>query len=123
VKATLSYLFDKQLSHLAGLEEEEGESESEGSDSRDEDVVALSERYPVPVYGGRHDDIPSVDHPLEEGDLISLARMGVEWKVSRLMGHTLGHIYYYGSGMVLTGDTLFSAGCGRVFEGSMGAFY
>ena len=43
-----------------------------------------------------------------------------EFKVIKVPGHTLGHIcfYFFNEKIVFTGDTLFSLGCGRVFEGS-----
>jgi len=38
-------------------------------------------------------------------------------------GHTLGHVAYYTQGIVFCGDTLFSAGCGRIFEGTAEQLY
>jgi hydroxyacylglutathione hydrolase len=39
--------------------------------------------------------------------------------VLHVPGHTLGHISYYRPGVLFCGDTMFGAGCGRVFEGTM----
>src|SRR5205807_2076274 len=39
-------------------------------------------------------------------------------RVLALPGHTLDHIAYYGENRLFCGDTLFAAGCGRIFEGS-----
>jgi hydroxyacylglutathione hydrolase len=80
------------------------------------DLLAVEK---VPVYGGKYDHISVVTHPLEDGDALRIESMDFSCEVAQLQGHTLGHVYYYGHGMVMTGDTLFSAGCGRVFEGSM----
>ena len=38
-------------------------------------------------------------------------------------GHTLGHVVYYGANSLFCGDTLFSCGCGRLFEGSYEQLY
>ncbi len=48
-----------------------------------------------------------------------------EFKVIHVPGHTLGHIcfYFFNEKIVFTGDTLFSLGCGRVFEGSYKDMY
>ena len=43
-----------------------------------------------------------------------------DFKVIHVPGHTLGHIAFYSekAGVIFTGDTLFSLGCGRIFEGT-----
>ncbi len=53
---------------------------------------------------------------LDDGDQINWH--GLSLDVLHVPGHTLGHIAYYGQGMLFCGDTLFSAGCGRLFEGT-----
>ncbi len=67
---------------------------------------------------GEADSIPGLDRPLREGAVVSLG----EWRVEILEtpGHTLGHICYYlpEAGVAFVGDTLFSLGCGRLFEGT-----
>ena len=50
--------------------------------------------------------------------MVSLADLGLEFRVMAVPGHTLGHIAYHGHGALFCGDTLFSAGCGRLFEGT-----
>ncbi len=47
-----------------------------------------------------------------------LPELGLEFTVLDVPGHTAGHIAYTGHGAVFPGDTLFSAGCGRLFEGT-----
>src|SRR5690606_29399 len=46
-----------------------------------------------------------------------IPRTGLEFKVIEVPGHTRGHVAYVGQGWVFTGDTLFTGGCGRLFEG------
>lgn len=68
--------------------------------------------------------IPDVDRFLHEGDYVSLGNIG-KAEVLETPGHTLGSICYYLSDLkvVFTGDTLFSLGCGRLFEGSPAMMY
>jgi hydroxyacylglutathione hydrolase len=72
----------------------------------------------VPVYGPSKENIACVDYQLQNNDVIKLIEIKAEFKAMELPGHTAGQISYYGHGMVFTGDTLFSAGCGRMFEGT-----
>ena len=67
---------------------------------------------------GEADSIPGLDRPLREGMVMSLGRLRVE--ILETPGHTLGHICYYlpEAGVAFVGDTLFSLGCGRLFEGT-----
>ena len=62
--------------------------------------------------------IPDVDHWVQGGEQIAFADMAFE--VIATPGHTLGHVVYYAPALaaVFVGDTLFSMGCGRLFEGS-----
>lgn len=70
----------------------------------------------VPVYGPAAEDIPGITHPVREGDRVGV--LGVDFTVWEVPGHTAGHIAYVADGFVFCGDTLFSAGCGRLFEGT-----
>jgi hydroxyacylglutathione hydrolase len=81
-------------------------------------VDDLWRRYAVPVYGPAHERIPSVTQGLNEGDTVRLAELSIEFRVLDVPGHTAGHIAYVGNDTLLCGDTLFSAGCGRLFEGT-----
>ncbi|OGP09489.1 MAG: hydroxyacylglutathione hydrolase [Deltaproteobacteria bacterium GWA2_45_12] len=78
----------------------------------------VRERGPIPVFGGAYDRdrIYGLNHPLKEGDEVRLG--GLKFKIIDIPGHTLGHIAYYGHGVVFCGDTLFVGGCGRLFEGT-----
>ena len=81
-------------------------------------VDALVERFGVPVYGPARESIPQRAHALAEGDVVELDCPAVRLRVLDIPGHTSGHIAYFGDGMLFSGDTLFAAGCGRVFEGT-----
>lgn len=81
----------------------------------------LPELPELPVLGSRYDlehgRIPRQTRGLGEGDALSYA--GHEVTVLEIPGHTLGAIAYVLDGCLFSGDTLFLAGCGRVFEGTM----
>jgi hydroxyacylglutathione hydrolase len=84
-------------------------------------VPALRERYDVPVFGPARESIPLRTHALREGDAIELPGLRVRLRVLDIPGHTAGHIAYAGDidgPVVFCGDTLFAAGCGRLFEGT-----
>jgi hydroxyacylglutathione hydrolase len=81
-------------------------------------VLDLVSRYPVPVYGPDNSAIKGVTHVARSGDRVHLDELGLTFEVDAIPGHTLDHIYYYGHGALFCGDTLFSAGCGRLFEGT-----
>ena len=78
----------------------------------------LLARGSVPVYGPAHEAIPGRTHALVEGDAIVLPGIGLALSTLDIPGHTAGHIALFGEGMVFCGDTLFAAGCGRLFEGT-----
>lgn len=71
-----------------------------------------------PVYGPATESIAGLTHRVREGDAVSIPELDVRFDVLDLPGHTLGHIAYVGPDLVFCGDTLFSGGCGRLFEGS-----
>lgn len=81
-------------------------------------VAQLLAQYPAEVFGPASESITAITHPLSGGDSICLDALGVEFKVLAVPGHTLGHLAYYGHEKLFCGDTLFGAGCGRLFEGS-----
>lgn len=87
-------------------------------------VDALRARLPDgrgPVYGPARENIPQPCLPLRDGDAIEL--FGTRFEVIDVPGHTAGHIAYFGqpageAPILFCGDTLFSGGCGRLFEGT-----
>lgn len=74
----------------------------------------------IPVYGSKADQgrVKQISHPLSDGDNASLDWLDLTFSTIEVPGHTLGHIALHAPGLVLAGDTLFRAGCGRVFEGT-----
>jgi hydroxyacylglutathione hydrolase len=68
------------------------------------------------VYGPASENIPGRDVALKDDDKVSV--LGWDFDVHAVPGHTLGHIAYYHHGLLFCGDTLFAAGCGRLFEGT-----
>ena len=83
-------------------------------------VPVLLQHFNVPVYGPANDGIPTVSHPLAEGDIVDIPEMDWSLQVIAVPGHTLGHIAYFASAQhwLFSGDTLFAGGCGRIFEGT-----
>lgn len=74
----------------------------------------------VPVVGGRYDSennrIEGQSVAFDDGDTFPV--FGVTAKVHAIPGHTLGAIAYEIDGHLFSGDTLFTGGCGRIFEGT-----
>ena len=81
-------------------------------------VAELRQRHDAPVYGPAREHVPGDPKKLREGDQAALDFVGMRFDVVDIPGHTSGHIAYVGHGAVFCGDTLFSAGCGRLFEGT-----
>lgn len=86
--------------------------------------VAVVAKHPgVRVYGHASDAgrLPGLDHPLEDGDTFELGALSV--RALHVPGHTTGALAYFvteapDDPAVFTGDTMFVAGCGRLFEGT-----
>jgi hydroxyacylglutathione hydrolase len=82
-------------------------------------IDALLTDFPdIPIYGPQNKAIKQITVRLSQDDDIELAQLGVKFSVLEVPGHTLDHIAYYGDTGLFCGDTLFSAGCGRLFEGT-----
>lgn len=81
-------------------------------------VRELVSRHAAPVLGPAREQIPCISRPLSDGDQVRLDALALEFSVLDIPGHTRGHIAFHGHGAVFCGDTLFSAGCGRLFEGT-----
>ncbi len=81
-------------------------------------VPALLERYTAKVFGPGDERIPFVHQVCREGDEIQLPDIGTQFRVLEVPAHTRSHIAFYNQNVLFCGDTLFSLGCGRLFEGS-----
>ena len=88
------------------------------------------QRSDLPIYGPGAETIDGVTHAVADGDTVIWN--GLRFGVHDVSGHTRGHIAYFapdGLGeldpapLAFVGDTLFSGGCGRVFEGTMDQMY
>lgn len=72
----------------------------------------------INVYGPANEKIPHITHQLVEGDAIQFNDFELSLNVYDVPGHTAGHIVYFNEDVLFSGDTLFSGGCGRLFEGT-----
>jgi hydroxyacylglutathione hydrolase len=85
-------------------------------------VHSLQTSTGAPVFGPAKETIPEPLTRLNGGDHVHL--LGIDWHVLDVPGHTAGHIAYFGQHngtdpWLFCGDTLFSAGCGRIFDGTV----
>jgi hydroxyacylglutathione hydrolase len=85
----------------------------------------LKEKYKAMVigYDGDKERIPELDISVKDNEIWKYENFEV--KIFHIPGHTLGHIcfYFYKEESVFTGDTLFSLGCGKIFEGTYSQMY
>lgn len=83
-------------------------------------VAALQARFQVPTYGPAHDGIDHLEFALHDQDQVQIDALNISLRVIEVPGHTHGHIAYYAAHeqWLFCGDTLFGAGCGRLFEGT-----
>ncbi|MCV2354894.1 hydroxyacylglutathione hydrolase [Paucibacter sp. B2R-40] len=86
-------------------------------------LAALLPHLDGPVFGPAHEQMPVAITPCQDGDSFSL--LGQQFRVIDVPGHTAGHIAFYleqasdaATPLLFCGDTLFSGGCGRLFEGT-----
>jgi hydroxyacylglutathione hydrolase len=80
-------------------------------------LSALRSRYPVPVYGPDSCRRYGVDHVVGDGGRFEVPSVG-HFDVMATPGHTQDHLSYRIAGHLFCGDTLFTGGCGRLFEGT-----
>ncbi|EKE84245.1 hydroxyacylglutathione hydrolase [Idiomarina xiamenensis] len=87
-------------------------------------VAKLREHYPkCRVYGPADSPFTDIDESLVDGDVIHLPSLQQQFQIMATPGHTLDHIVFYARGYLFCGDTLFSGGCGRMFEGDAVGFW
>lgn len=84
-------------------------------------VDALREATGAKVFGPARERIPQPFTALRDGDTVRA--LDLDFQVIDVPGHTAGHIAFYcplvdGRPLLFCGDTLFSGGCGRLFEGT-----
>ncbi len=83
-------------------------------------LAELAARHAPRIVGPQDARIAGLTQSVADGQRVRLMLDGREYafEVIGVPGHTLTHIAYHGEGLLFCGDTLFSAGCGRLFEGS-----
>lgn len=85
-------------------------------------VKELVEKFPgLVVYGPQETQHKGATNIVQEGDRITI--LGCEFSVIATPGHTLGHLSFFSDPYLFCGDTLFSGGCGRLFEGTAEQMY
>jgi hydroxyacylglutathione hydrolase len=88
-------------------------------------VARLRAAHRPVVWGPAAEAIDGVDHRVAGGDRFRIDALGLELSVIDVPGHTRGHVAYHAQRfgddprpLLFCGDTLFAAGCGRLFEGT-----
>ncbi len=80
----------------------------------------LLRSFDVPCFAPADPRITCATHRVGDSDRFSIPELGLQFATIEVHGHTRSHIAFIGNGMVFCGDTLFSLGCGRMFEGTPG---
>ncbi|CUX95822.1 Hydroxyacylglutathione hydrolase [Candidatus Gullanella endobia] len=110
----LKVLTDYQLTPVAILLTHHHQDHVDG-------VARLLQNFQIPIYGPEETRSKGATHIVSEND--SLILLNYYFSIITLPGHTLGHIGFYSAPWFFCGDTVFSAGCGRLFEGTPEQMY
>jgi len=89
-------------------------------------IRQLKQHYPAcRIIGPAAEEsrIQGLEQLVSGGDLLSVPELNWQCQVFDLPGHTAGHIGFYSAPVLFCGDTLFSVGCGRLFEGTAEQLY
>ena len=81
-------------------------------------MMRLAAETGAAAFGPEDSRINGLSRKLGEGDILPLPELDLEFRVIEVPGHTSSHIAFHGHGCLFCGDTLFSVGCGRLFEGT-----
>ena len=81
-------------------------------------VAELVKATGAAVYGPHEPRIPGQTRSFADGETLELEAPALSFRVLEVPGHTSSHIAFFGHGCLFCGDTLFSVGCGRLFEGT-----
>lgn len=81
-------------------------------------IAELLQEHSTPVYGPARGALAAITQGVKEGDTVAVPELGIEFGVLDFPGHTRDHVGYTLPGALFCGDTLFSLGCGRLFEGT-----
>ncbi len=84
------------------------------------EVELLKKNPNPPTYGPATNCVDYVNHFLTGDETLTFEQIGCSFKIMNIPGHTSGHIAYYDktNKKLFCGDTMFAAGCGRIFDGS-----
>ncbi len=87
-------------------------------------VQSLLSHFPdIAIYGSKLDEIPGITHFIKENEVIILENLSAPIHILAIPGHTLGHIAFLYENALFCGDTLFSVGMGKIFEGTATQMY
>lgn len=87
-------------------------------------IATLTKTFPeARVYGPNNPNIKGISNVLAQADTLNIAKFDISFTILHTPGHTLDHIVYVHKDFVFCGDTLFSGGCGRMFEGTPEVFH
>ncbi len=111
--AVIQYLVDNKLT-LAGILITHHHPDHTGGITK---LIEFSQT-PLAIYGPASEAIDGINVPLTTQKSILLEAFNQIVDIIPLPGHTLGHIGYFVENNLFCGDTLFSGGCGRIFEGT-----
>jgi len=81
-------------------------------------AAELATRHGAAIHAPCDERIRHAHVRVGDGDRVKLADPAFGFDVIAIPGHTLSHVAYHGHGLLFCGDTLFSVGCGRLFEGT-----
>lgn len=81
-------------------------------------VPELMKLGDVAIHAPDDSRIEHATHRVGDGDSVVLDSPACQFAVISVPGHTSSHVAYHGNGLLFSGDTLFSVGCGRLFEGT-----
>ena len=108
--SVLNVIHEKKLTPVAILLTHHHNDHTDG-------VKGLLNTFPaLPIFGPKETIAKGTTELVDEGDIVKIDQFN--FQVLSLPGHTLGHIGFYQAPYLFCGDTLFSAGCGRIFEGT-----
>ncbi len=80
-------------------------------------AAALRDHFGIPCHAPHDERITAATARVAHGDQVHVEALDLAMDVIGVPGHTLSHVAFHGAGHLFCGDTLFSLGCGRMFEG------
>jgi len=85
-------------------------------------AAALAQQFGIPCHAPDDERITAATARVAHGDQVRVDALDLTLDVIGVPGHTLSHVAFHGAGHLFCGDTLFSLGCGRMFEGQPAQF-